>query len=72
MTYAGIILFNRNKFLLVLRDDNPKISYPDSWGIFGGGVEKGETSEQAIIRELQEELGLKIENPKLILKNKFK
>ena len=72
MTYAGIILFKENKFLLPLRDNKPNITYPHYWGIFGGGVEKGETPQQAIVRELQEELGLKIENPELILKNKFK
>jgi 8-oxo-dGTP diphosphatase len=72
MTYAGIILLNEGKILLQFRDNNPNITWPNSWAIFGGGIEKGETPKQAIIRELQEELDLKIENPELVLKNKFK
>ena len=41
---------------LQLRDDNPSIPFPDSWGTFGGQIEDGETPEQAIRREISEEL----------------
>ena len=34
--------------------------FPNSWGFFGGGVEDGETAEEAMKRETLEELGLKL------------
>ena len=49
-----------NKYLLVLRDDKPNIINPDTWGILGGGIEKGETPLQALEREVKEESNIKI------------
>lgn len=48
----GIIFnFNRTKVLLLKRRDIP------IWVLPGGGVESGETIEQAVIREIKEETG---------------
>lgn len=42
--------------LLQLRDDKPDLRYPNFWTLFGGSVEDGESPEQAIHRELMEEM----------------
>jgi 8-oxo-dGTP diphosphatase len=60
---AGVILFQGGKVLLQHRDDKPEIRWPGAWAIFGGHVEDGETPEAAARREVQEELGLRLEGP---------
>ena len=54
---AAIIFENDNgEFLLYLRDNKPGIPFPQHWDLFGGHVEEGETPEEALIREVKEEL----------------
>ena len=45
--------------------------YPRTWGFFGGGIEKDETPLETVKRECYEELGYKLNNPKLILEKKI-
>lgn len=52
-------------FILQDRDDKPDIIDPDEIALFGGTIEEGETAEQAIARELMEELDAQIEPSKL-------
>jgi mutator protein MutT len=55
--FVGIILVNaENKVLLQLRSKDNHL-YPDCWTLPGGKVEEGESLEQAIVREVREELG---------------
>lgn len=49
----AIITYN-GRILLEKRRDS------DTWGLVGGGVKKSETELQAIVREIYEELGLRI------------
>ena len=60
MKYAGIVLEKDERFLLQLRDMNNKTKNPDKWGIFGGGIKLNETPEKAALREIKEELGIKL------------
>ena len=57
---AKVILFDKNdKLFIYLRDDKPTIPYPNMWDLLGGGIEPGETAEEAGIREVEEEIGVK-------------
>ena len=63
---AQALLFDPDgKLLIYLRDDKPTIPFPNYWDLFGGHVEAGETPEQALCRELQEEIGVVLESWKL-------
>jgi 8-oxo-dGTP diphosphatase len=56
---AAIILENdKGEFLLALRDNKPGIPFPDHWDLIGGHVEEGETPEEALVREVKEELDI--------------
>ncbi len=56
--FSSIALIDpRGWLLLQERDEHPVID-PERWGFPGGGVEPGETYEQAAYRELAEETGL--------------
>ena len=59
MIGAGIILLNRNnEVLLLLRDNKIDIPFPNMWDIPGGKVEEGESPEQALRREMMEEMSI--------------
>ncbi|MBW4472959.1 MAG: NUDIX hydrolase [Stenomitos rutilans HA7619-LM2] len=53
---AIVILHQNGHFLLQLRDDIPGILYPGHWALFGGHLEPGEHPDEAIRRELVEEI----------------
>jgi 8-oxo-dGTP diphosphatase len=55
---SALLVSRAGQVLLQLRDDKPDIPFPRMWTFFGGAVEEGETHEQAVHREVQEELGL--------------
>lgn len=58
---VGVILVDADgRILLQQRDDKPDLRYPGWWTIFGGAVEAGETPEQAIRREMLEELNIEL------------
>jgi 8-oxo-dGTP diphosphatase len=60
---AAIILENdKGEFLLYLRDNKPSIPFPDHWDLIGGHVEEGETPEEALIREVKEEIDIDLKD----------
>jgi 8-oxo-dGTP diphosphatase len=60
---AAIILENdKGEFLLYLRDNKPDIPFPNHWDLIGGHIEEGETPEQALVREVKEELDIDLKD----------
>jgi 8-oxo-dGTP diphosphatase len=56
---AAIILENdKREILLYFRDNKPGIPFPNHWDLIGGHVEEGETPEEALVREVKEELDI--------------
>lgn len=53
---AKALVVYQGKFLFILRDNKPGIRNPNVWNMPGGRVEKGETWEECLRRELQEEI----------------
>jgi len=53
---ALAVLEQRGRWLIQLRDDSPGIVAPGCWGLFGGHLDGGEHPEQALRRELREEI----------------
>ena len=58
---AHALILNDDKKVLTLKRANCTDYMPLKWDIPGGTVEVGETIEDALIRELQEETGIIIE-----------
>jgi 8-oxo-dGTP pyrophosphatase MutT (NUDIX family) len=58
---AALLVLSDGRYLLQLRDQKPNIWYPGHWGCFGGAVDEGENSLEALRRELREEIGLESE-----------
>ena len=65
---AGVILIaNDGTILLQYRDKDSRWNQ-DSWSEFGGQIEEGETPEEAVKRELKEELGIELADLKFFKK----
>jgi len=65
--YAGGFLYNprTKEVFLHKRDSNTKFN-PNAWAFFGGLNEGDETPVECFIRELEEEIGLKVSPDKVI------
>lgn len=59
--HVGIICFLDNKCLALKRSPTRRL-YPGLWECGGGKVHKGETFEDACVRQMKEEAGIDIKN----------
>lgn len=64
----AIIVNNDNQILLLKRNPNIEMWQPGKWALVGGGVDDGETPEEAVKREIKEETGLIIDTFKEMFK----
>ena len=65
---SALIFSKDNKLFMGQKDPAKGGVYSDCWHLPGGGVDNGETKENALIREIKEEVGVNIsrENAKLV------
>ena len=69
---CSILFLNcKNQILLFLRDNIPEIPYPNMWDVLGGHVDPDETPEECIVREMQEEIGMDLEEFNLFSEVEF-
>ena len=68
VTAAGIIVDEHSRVLLLKH----RFRSGGGWGIPGGFIEAGEQPEEALRRELREEVGLKVEDVQLFSTRTFK
>ena len=59
-SYADAVITNDKGEILLLRRAITDTFHPDCWSLPGGKIEPGETPEQAVIRETEEETNLTI------------
>jgi 8-oxo-dGTP diphosphatase len=61
--YSAAVIFNEQKQIMLV-----KLTYQrfHPWGLPGGGLDYGEQPEEAVVRELFEETGMKVEIEKLL------
>lgn len=57
---AGIIFIDGKIALMHRKDVLKRPEMPEYYTIPGGGLEKGETEEEGVIREIKEEFGIKV------------
>ncbi len=66
---AGVVLIRKGGAVYLLHRTPNAPVYPNLWNYVGGRVEKGETVEQAALRELEEETGYKTVKINFLLSN---
>ena len=62
---AKVAVVIGTRLLVIRRDADPAIAFPDMLDIPGGGVEPGETAIEAVLRETIEEVGLVLSEAQL-------
>ncbi len=68
---AKLALLKGDQLVSILRDDTPEIPFPNMWDLPGGGREGTEGPEECVLRELHEELTLRLSETDLIWKKRY-
>jgi 8-oxo-dGTP pyrophosphatase MutT (NUDIX family) len=58
--YAHAVLIADGLYVLQHRDNKPGIASPGLWALFGGRAEEGEGASTAVVREIEEELCIRL------------
>ena len=67
-TIVSALIWSKDGKILMGRKDPAKGGvYPDAWHLPGGGVDDGENLEQALRREINEEVGIDVSKQSVIL-----
>jgi nucleoside triphosphatase len=56
------IIYDQQGHVLICKKASDRGVFPGKWGLPGGGMEPGEFMEEALRREVREELGIEIED----------
>ena len=67
---AIILADNQNRIAMQLRENKPDLPAANQWGLFGGLLEQGENPQNAILREIREELSVQLNPTKVSLLGK--
>lgn len=70
-TGAKAALFCGASVLVYLRDEKPGLRWPGLWDLPGGGREGLERPEDCLLRELEEEFGLRLPVERLVWRGVF-
>ena len=68
---SALALYNDHKEILLQHRSKDAPRLPDYWGFFGGGIEREESPDQALAREIDEELEYMVRSAQLIFIQKF-
>ncbi|WP_431297538.1 NUDIX hydrolase [Tabrizicola sp. BL-A-41-H6] len=73
MSFVGCkaAFFCGTDILVYLRDEKPGLGWAGLWDLPGGGREGKETPEECLLRELDEEFGLRFAAERLIWRGEF-
>jgi mutator protein MutT len=61
-----LVPINREGEILLQHRSKDAPTYSNQWGFFGGSIEEGETPQEAMAREMMEELGIRFEKTELV------
>lgn len=63
---AKAAFFCEGRLLVYLRDEKPGLPWPGHWDLPGGGREGNEGPEDCLLREMEEEFGLRLPPERLL------